>query len=47
VFVGSLPAEIWHNFMGPAVDRLPPLGFPPPSFDQNKVYPSGSYNGGG
>jgi penicillin-binding protein 1A len=47
VFGGSLPAEIWHNFMGPAVDRLPPLGFPAPSFDQNKVYPSGSYHGGG
>ena len=31
VFGGSLPAEIWHGFMAPAVARLPALGFARPS----------------
>jgi penicillin-binding protein 1A len=43
VFGGSLPAEIWHGFMAPAVARLPALQFPEPSFDENKVYPDGSH----
>jgi penicillin-binding protein 1A len=43
VFGGSLPAEIWRGFMAPAVDRLPPLDFPEPSFDDNKVYPHGAH----
>jgi penicillin-binding protein 1A len=43
VFGGSLPAEIWHGFMAPAVARLPALEFPEPSFDENKVYPDGSH----
>jgi penicillin-binding protein 1A len=45
VFGGSLPAEIWHAFMAPAVAPLPPLGFPTPSFAENTVVPQGAYHG--
>ncbi len=31
VFGGTLPAEIWHDFMGPAVANLPVENFPTPS----------------
>jgi len=27
---GTLPAEIWHDFMGPAVENLPVVNFPTP-----------------
>jgi penicillin-binding protein 1A len=40
VFGGSLPAEIWHEFMAEAVARLPVRDFPDPSFDRYDVYPS-------
>ena len=33
VFGGSLPAEIWHDFMGPAVANLPVLKFPYPNLN--------------
>jgi penicillin-binding protein 1A len=33
VFGGSLPAEIWHDFMLPATAGLPVAQFPTPTFD--------------
>jgi penicillin-binding protein 1A len=32
VFGGTLPAQIWHDFMGPAVATLPVENFPTPTF---------------
>jgi penicillin-binding protein 1A len=32
VYGGTLPAEIWHNFMGPAVAPWPVKTFPTPMF---------------
>jgi penicillin-binding protein 1A len=43
VFGGSLPAEIWHEFMSGAVANLPVVDFPQPDFSSHDVYPSGSY----
>ncbi len=40
---GTLPAEIWHNFMGPAVANLPVLDFPTPSFTGTAISGSGTY----
>jgi penicillin-binding protein 1A len=45
VFGGSLPAEIWHNFMAPAVARLPALEFPEPSLDANTAVPKDAWHG--
>src|SRR5262249_55069832 len=30
---GTLPAEIWHDFMGPAVANLPVVNFPTPNLN--------------
>jgi penicillin-binding protein 1A len=43
VFGGSLPAEIWHEFMAPAVEGLPALSFPIPNFESNTVMPTSTY----
>jgi penicillin-binding protein 1A len=43
VFGGSLPAEIWHDFMGPAVSNLPVEQFPPYSLNGNVISGSGTY----
>ncbi len=32
VFGGTLPAQIWHDFMAPAVQNLPVKNFPTPTF---------------
>ena len=40
VFGGSLPAEIWHDFMAGAVGNLPVRDFPQPSFSPYDVYPT-------
>jgi penicillin-binding protein 1A len=40
VFGGSLPAEIWHEFMAGAVGNLPIRDFPQPSFSPYDVYPT-------
>jgi penicillin-binding protein 1A len=34
VFGGTYPAAIWHQFMGGALQGLPPLSFPAPNPDQ-------------
>ena len=44
VFGGSLPAEIWHNFMGPAVANLPVVNFPEPSFTGTAINGDGTYS---
>ena len=41
VFGGSLPAEIWHNFMSTATDGMPALGFPTPNITGAVTYGSG------
>jgi penicillin-binding protein 1A len=33
VFGGTLPAEIWHNYMSGAVAKLPVKGFPTPDYN--------------
>jgi penicillin-binding protein 1A len=43
VFGGSLPAEIWHNFMAPAVAGLPVAGFPNASITGSLISGSGTY----
>ncbi|MFL5959522.1 MAG: transglycosylase domain-containing protein [Gaiellaceae bacterium] len=43
VFGGSLPAEIWHDFMGPAVANLPVVGFPTPSLTGTVISGTGTY----
>jgi penicillin-binding protein 1A len=43
VFGGSLPAEIWHDFMGPAVANLPKLNFPTPVFNGTPINGTGTY----
>jgi penicillin-binding protein 1A len=40
---GTLPAEIWHDFMGPAVANLPVKGFPSPDFTGTSISGSGTY----
>jgi penicillin-binding protein 1A len=41
---GTLPAEIWHAFMGPAVANLPVAGFPTPDLSGgNVISGSGTY----
>jgi penicillin-binding protein 1A len=43
VFGGSLPAEIWHNFMSAATARMPVLQFPTPAITGQTIYGSGYY----
>jgi penicillin-binding protein 1A len=50
VFGGSLPADIWRDFMAPAVGHLPVAPFPQPSLTGTLIdgngtygYPSSSY----
>jgi len=43
VFGGSLPAEIWHDFMGPAVADLPVENFPQPTLTGSIISGSGTY----
>ncbi len=43
VFGGSLPAQIWHNFMGPAVANLPVVGFPQPILNGSIISGTGTY----
>jgi penicillin-binding protein 1A len=43
VFGGSLPAEIWHDFMGPAVANMPVENFPTPTLGGNVINGSGTY----
>ncbi|HKB94688.1 MAG TPA: hypothetical protein VKC62_10710, partial [Gaiellaceae bacterium] len=41
---GTLPAEIWHAFMGPAVGNLPVKSFPTPDLNVGSVISgSGTY----
>jgi penicillin-binding protein 1A len=44
VFGGSLPAEIWHNFMGPAVQNLKVENFPTPTLNGNVINGTGTYS---
>jgi penicillin-binding protein 1A len=41
---GTLPAEIWHDFMGPAVANLPVVSFPQPSLDGTVISGTGTYS---
>jgi penicillin-binding protein 1A len=43
VFGGSLPAEIWHDFMGPAVANLPVENFPTPTLNGTPINGDGTY----
>jgi penicillin-binding protein 1A len=43
VFGGSLPAEIWHAFMGPAVANLPVETFPSPTLNGTVINGNGTY----
>jgi penicillin-binding protein 1A len=43
VFGGSLPAQIWHNFMGPAVSKLPVVNFPQPTLNGSVISGTGTY----
>jgi len=38
---GTLPAEIWHDFMSAATQGMPALGFPTPQITGTTVYGSG------
>ena len=41
---GTLPAEIWHDFMGPAVGNLPVKGFPTPDLNVGtRISGTGTY----
>ncbi|HET8751561.1 MAG TPA: transglycosylase domain-containing protein [Gaiellaceae bacterium] len=44
VFGGSLPAEIWHDFMAPAVANLPVLNFPTPTLTGTEINGDGTYS---
>jgi penicillin-binding protein 1A len=44
VFGGSLPAEIWHNFMGPAVANLPVVQFPHANLIGSQISGNGTYS---
>jgi penicillin-binding protein 1A len=41
---GTLPAEIWHAFMGPAVANLPVEQFPTPSFTGRLINGDGTFS---
>ena len=40
---GTLPAEIWHDFMGPAVENLPVVNFPTPTINGTIISGTGTY----
>jgi len=40
VFGGSIPAEIWHDFMIKALAGMPPLGFPTPDLSGYDLNPT-------
>jgi penicillin-binding protein 1A len=40
---GTLPAEIWHDFMGPAVANMPVVNFPSPTLNGNEINGDGTY----
>jgi penicillin-binding protein 1A len=40
---GTLPAEIWHDYMGPAVANLPVRGFPSPTITGTMITGTGTY----
>jgi penicillin-binding protein 1A len=44
VFGGTLPAEIWHEFMGPAVANLPVVNFPTPQLLGTLINGDGTYS---
>ncbi len=44
VFGGTLPAEIWHDFMDPAVAPLPVEGFATPTIGGTLISGSGTYS---
>jgi penicillin-binding protein 1A len=44
VFGGTLPAEIWHNFMSAAVSNLPVVGFPQPTIGGTIISGNGTYS---
>jgi hypothetical protein len=39
-----LPAEIWHEFMGPAVANLPVVNFPTPQLLGTQITGDGTYS---
>jgi penicillin-binding protein 1A len=41
---GTLPAEIWHDFMGPAVENLPVVNFPTPDINGTEINGTGTYS---
>jgi penicillin-binding protein 1A len=41
---GSLPAEIWHDFMGPAVANLPVVQFPHADLNGTQINGNGAYS---
>ncbi len=42
---GTLPAEIWHDFMGPAVGKLPVKSFPTPDLNVGtRISGTGTYS---
>jgi len=43
---GTLPARIWHDFMGPAVANLPVQNFPTPSLGGHVISGTGTYSYG-
>ncbi len=44
VFGGSLPAQIWREFMGPAVENLPVVDFPQPDLTGTVISGTGTYS---
>jgi penicillin-binding protein 1A len=40
---GTLPAEIWHDFMGPAVSNLPVKSFPSPTLNGIQITGDGTF----
>jgi membrane peptidoglycan carboxypeptidase len=44
VFGGTLPAQIWHEFMGPAVANLPVVNFPSPQLLGTQINGDGTYS---
>jgi penicillin-binding protein 1A len=42
VFGGSIPANIWHDFMSQAMSGLPVVGFAKPSFQGYDEFPKGA-----
>jgi penicillin-binding protein 1A len=44
VFGGSLPAEIWRDFMAPAVANLPVVNFPQPTINGTSINGDGTYS---